>query len=520
MDSKNEKALNRLIMYEKIKRFRQEHRSIRWIARNLNLNFRTVRKYLEMDQLEFEQFTDKNLSRPFILNPYKDFIVKKLSQYQDTPAAQMHDLLKENYPDFPKVSPKTVYNYVMKIRQDYNLPMIAENKRQYNALPDTPPGECGQVDFGHTNLRTGDGKRITVHFICIILCHSRYKFVWFQDRPFTSSTAIEGHEKAFNFFHGIPKKMIYDQDAVFLYDENAGDYHMTQLFDIYVKGRPFDVIYCRPADPESKGLVENCVKYVKRNFLLNRQYSTLENLNKEAIAWLERTGNGMIHATTCKVPFDEWCKECNYLLPYIPMTVPEVKNGYKVYRTNCVKYHGNSYSVPLGTYKDESTRAYLSEENGDLIIRDEDDKLLARHTMPSGRGHTITNTNHMRDKSVSIATMCDNMIEQFTNKNNIVIFLSKIKERYPRYVRDQLSILNSCITTYGIELADKVLGECIKCNLFSANDFKQIISSNPVVEQNDTEEIKPLGDSKTKLMVNIEPRKSSIEVYDELFNNR
>ena len=44
-----------LIMYEKIKRFRQEHRSVRWIARNSDLDFRTVWKYLEMDQLDFER---------------------------------------------------------------------------------------------------------------------------------------------------------------------------------------------------------------------------------------------------------------------------------------------------------------------------------------------------------------------------------------------------------------------------------------------------------------------------------
>lgn len=57
MTTKDYKALSRLIMYDKIKRFYEEdHQSIRWIARELNLNFRTVKKYLEMDQREFEQF--------------------------------------------------------------------------------------------------------------------------------------------------------------------------------------------------------------------------------------------------------------------------------------------------------------------------------------------------------------------------------------------------------------------------------------------------------------------------------
>lgn len=82
---------------------------------------------------------------------------------------------------------------------------------------------------------------------------------------------------------------------------------MTTVFDSYVKSRPFTPIFCRPADPESKGKVENCVKYVKQNFLQNRQYSRLEVLQEEGEAWLNRTGNMMEHGTTCQVPYEVWC---------------------------------------------------------------------------------------------------------------------------------------------------------------------------------------------------------------------
>ncbi len=52
-------------------------------------------------------------------------------------------------------------------------------------------------------------------------------------------------------------------------------------------------IFGRARDPESKGKVENRVRYVTHNFLLDCQYSTLEILNEEALAWLERTGKGL-----------------------------------------------------------------------------------------------------------------------------------------------------------------------------------------------------------------------------------
>lgn len=518
MTEKENKALDRLIMYDKIKKFHNvDHRPIRWIARELKLNFRTVKKYLEMEQREFENYSDKVINKPHILEPYKDFIVGKLNQYQDTPAAQMHDWLKEYHPNFPKVAPKTVYNYVMKIRQEYNLPKISEAERQYASLPETPAGQDAQVDFGHTKLRKSDGSRIVVHFIAILLCHSRYKYIWFQEKPFTSETAVMGIEKSFAFFHGVPKNLIFDQDAVFLYDENLGDYRMTQVFESYVKSRPFHVCFCRPADPESKGKVENVVKYVKQNFLLNRQYSTLANLNNDACAWLDRTGNAMVHNTTCKVPYEEWCQECKSLLPYIPVTTPETKDGHKVLKTNSVKYRGNTYSLPLGTYRGEDTRVYLSEENGELIIRDIDDTVIARHLMPSGRGHMVINKNHTRDTSISVNENCEYVKSLFGNKEAIGVFLLHIRERYPRYMRDQLSVLATCVNKYGQKRADEVLTLCVQNRLYSATDFKEIISTSPIPEDGSMASIKPLGDTTTKLMANVEPNRSSIDVYEDIF---
>lgn len=518
MTEKDHKALSRLIMYDKIKRlYEVEHRSIRWIAKQLGINFRTVRKYLKMDHREFESYSDKVISRAHILEPYKDFIIGKLSLYPDTPAAQMHDWLKECHADLPKVAPKTVYNYVMKIRQEYNLPKVCENERQYAALPETAPGEYAQVDFGQTKLRRSDGNRIRVYFIAILLCYSRYKFIWFQDKPFTSETAVTGHEKAFAFFRGVPKNLVYDQDAVFLYDENVGDYRMTQVFENYVKSRPFRVIFCRPADPESKGKVENVVKYVKQNFLLNRQFSSVDNLNAEALAWLERTGNAMIHNTTCKVPYDMWCRECKDLLPYIPVTAPEAKSGHKVLKTNSVKYRGNTYSLPLGTYRGEDTRVYLSEEKGDLVIRNIDDAVIARHLIPAGRGQMVINKNHARDTSVSVSEKCEYVKGLFTDQESVCIFLARVRERYPRYMRDQLATLINCVTKYGQKRADEVLAECVRNKLFSATDFKEIITSGPAPCAEDITVIKPLGDATAKLMVNVEPNRSSIDVYDDLF---
>lgn len=519
MTEKDYKTACRMITYERIHLLRDvEHRSIQRIADELELNFRTVKKYLEMSPEEFEKFSDRINQKPYSLEPYKEFIVKKLSKFSDTTTAQMHDWLKEYYPDFPQLSPKTVYNYVMKIRSDYSIPKVTAKERQFKALPLTPPGMYAQVDFGHKKLRTSSGKMHTVHFMAMLLCNSRQKFIYFQDKPFTAETAVIAHEKAFEYFKGIPKNIIYDQDAVFLYDENIGDYVMTEVFRSYVKSRPYNVIFCRPADPQSKGKVENCVKYVKQNFLHNRAFTTLENLNKEAVAWLNRTGNMMIHGTTCKVPYDEWCKECKELHPYYPVTGMRQADGHQVIKTNSIKYRGNIYSVPLGTYRDDTSRVLLSEEDGDLVIKTMEGKVIARHIIPAGRGNTVINESHYQDTSTRLQDLIDEVAGLFSDEAGITLMMAELRARYPRHMRDHIATLQTCIVKYGQEAADKALAKCLENRLYSANNFKSFIQAAKSPAPEPAPEIKPLGDDAARMMANFDPGRSSINTYQGVWN--
>jgi transposase len=71
-------------------------------------------------------------------------------------------------------------------------------------------------------MRTKDGKRRNVYFYSIVLSRSRYKYFQLRIKPFTSKTSIQAQEAAFEYFAGVPKKIIYDQDSVFINDENLG----------------------------------------------------------------------------------------------------------------------------------------------------------------------------------------------------------------------------------------------------------------------------------------------------------
>src|SRR5699024_4186245 len=105
----------------------------------------------------------------------------------------------------------------------------------------------------------------------------------------------------------------YDQDNLIAVNENAGDLILTNDFQIYVKERKFRVYLCRKADPESKGKVENVVKYIKHNFAKHRIFNTIGDWNDRAWSWLERTGNYNVHNTTKKRPFEVFTLEKQHL---------------------------------------------------------------------------------------------------------------------------------------------------------------------------------------------------------------
>ena len=131
---------------------------------------------------------------------------------EDASAAQVHDWLKEHHSNFIDVNEKTVFNFVLYVRNKYGIPKPFNN-REYEQVDELPFGKQAHVDFGEYNMTTDEGKRKKIYFFSMVLSRSRQKFVWFSGNPFTTLEAITAHEKAFYYLEGIPGRMVYDQDA-------------------------------------------------------------------------------------------------------------------------------------------------------------------------------------------------------------------------------------------------------------------------------------------------------------------
>src|SRR5205823_1657236 len=176
----------------------------------------------------------------------------------------------------------------------------------------------------------------------------------------------------------------------------------------YTREKEFKLHFCRKSDPESKGKVENVVKYVKQNFLYNRPFVDIEVLNCEAHSWLGRTANHIVHNGTRKQPVMEWEIEKPFLrqLSSLPARKTEPVL-YTVRKDNCFSYKGNFYSLPLGTYKGKGSQVKVVIESNHLVVYNLNEVLLCKHVIDLGKGHKVINTDHKRDKSSAIGELIE-----------------------------------------------------------------------------------------------------------------
>jgi len=477
MDDQQKNFLNDWMMYHEI----CQRQRLGWkpphIAAFLNLDARTVKKYLAMTEDEYWVYREKLEQRSKKLTAYEDFVVKRLTDCDEASAAQVHDWLKEKYPEFPDVDGKTVYSFVLMVRQKHNIPKVFTS-RMYEQVKECEYGSQAQADFGEFNMTDVLGKRRKVYFFAMVLCRSRYKFVEYSDKHYTTQTTILAHEAAFFFFGGYVKEIVYDQDKLLLTDENLGELILTQAFQAYQKDRGFAFRFCRKSDPESKGKIENVVKYAKYNFLRGRKYCDLHTLNKEGIDWLHRTANAKVHSSTHKRPVLEYAIEKNYLLPLKPsfMTEP-VRHEYSVRKTNVINYQGSEYSVPAGTFRPPQTIVYVERSGEEIIIYNTSSQEISRQTVSPLKGTQVRNNNHYRDHDQPVRELVAKTADLFTNPKMATDYLGEVWHSHRRYARDQFTQIARVCAKYSPQELEEALTYCVNEKLYQASDFEPVLLS-------------------------------------------
>ena len=514
------KLMDLLIMFYEIHRFKREGFSDAWIGRHLVLDRRTVKKYLDMNEEEYLSFKDNGQSRKRLLDPYEDFVRVRLEECPDASAAQVHDWLKEHFKDLIGVNEKTVFNFVLTVRGKYDIPKLF-HYRDFGKVEELPYGKQAQVDFGEYHMTTEEGTRKKVYFFAMVLSASRQKCVVYRDSPFTTRAVIDAHEQCFIFFMGLVEQVVYDQDKLMLVSENHGDLLLTVEFRSYVNYRGFSLHFCRKSDPQSKGKVENVIRYIKYNFLRGRKYINTPVLNQQSGQWLSRTANAKIHGATRKIPQEQWEQERAFLKPLeVPYHAEHGHQWYGVRKDNTIAYKGNFYCLPRGTYTGPQTRVIVKLIGDYIVLSNANQNEIARYKCATGKGKQIGNNNYNRDYSFKIDKLMDQIAADFNDPVIAREYLNQIRKDNPRYIRDQLMLIKRQKHMYGMKLMEQALGFCIQNKIFKATDMESVAKkihaqiNSPTPERPESIQVKSFSKSAFK----ITPEKSSISDYKNIMN--
>ena len=514
--------LKKYLMWYKVNELFSKGLKKTQIALTLGLHRQTVSKYLSMSEAEFMSSQSYDRCYGHKLDAYEQFTVNELRQWPFLSAPQIHDRLRENFEDLPKVTEKTVFNFVSRIRKSHNIPKEAEKSyRPYEKLPETPYGEYAQADFGERWMKDASGRSVKVYFFALSLSRSRYKFVFYSKTPFTSALAVYAHELAFRFYGGIPRKIVYDQDKVFLVDENLGDLVLTARFRSLVRECGFEAVFCRKSDPESKGKIENVVKYVKYNFLRGRFFTDIDTLNRDGLAWLERTANGSMHHGTHKVPSEEFEEERKHLLTYVGTPTPPVETlaPHHVRKDNVINFRGNYYAVPTGTYRGPGTLVHLLVQDDSLtIFSAETGKVIATHRMAAGKGSLVSNGTLRRDREAALTDYEAMLRGELPSEAIVDEYLTELRRHKPRNLRDNLQIIKRQHQRYSGEAIIEGMRRCHESGVYNARDLMSVIESIRISRSDPLRQPDaPLQTLPQANLIGLTPEKTDISSFNKLF---
>ncbi|MSQ28420.1 MAG: IS21 family transposase [Dehalococcoidia bacterium] len=219
-------------------------------------------------------------------------------------------------------------------------------------LPDPPPGQVAECDFGRLGYLTDPetGQKRLLWALLVVLAYSRHCFVWplYQQ---TLEEVIAGFEAAWFFFKGIPRTLVIDNFPAAVAGPHPLDPQLTRAFLEYSQRRGFLADPARPYHPKDKPKVERGVPYVRERFYKGGTFHDLADVRTQAQHWCVEVAGQRIHGTTRRLPlvvFQE--EEQAQLLPYDgePYAMPDWRAA-TVHPDHHVAYRYALYSVPAAS---------------------------------------------------------------------------------------------------------------------------------------------------------------------------
>ncbi len=362
-----------------------EHMSQRQIAKILGISRNTVAKYCEggtYPGLRASYQREASVITPEV----KAFIENCLRQDATEPNRKQHHTARRIYDRLVEEcgftgAESTVRHIVHKLRGNLSevyVPLRFE------------PGEAMQIDWGEADAII-DGERTHLFTFCARLAYSCAPFAICFPRPNTEAF-LEGLAKAFEFFGGVPRRVIFDNAKVAVKSGSGKLAIPQEAYASFAAHYCFKPDFCNVRSGNEKGLVENLVGTIRRSVLSPvPQAKSLDALNEmlkdKCSKYIELHRIDSRQKSVAEMYQEDKAKLCQR--PQIPYDFRELEIC-RISAYSTARFDTNDYSVPvLYAGRDATLRA--SAEKVDVYI---DGKVVATHTRCYGRHKHIYQLLH------------------------------------------------------------------------------------------------------------------------------
>ena len=321
--------IDRRTIFE-IHRLRNEGLSKQKIAKTLQINRKTVRKYLK----------DPNPEKPIItraskLDPFKEKIDRFLKIDPTVSAEVIRQSLAQQGFDGGITIVKA---YLRGIRKSLK-------KKEAFIRFESAPGQQCQIDWGHFgSIDYGNTKR-KLYVLAVIESHSRLLYLEFTHTQ-RQETLHRCLLNAFLFFKGTPKELVTDNMLTAVTERDGVLIRFNEAFLDFL--RPFAIVpkACNVRSPHEKGKVEKgAIHYIRYNFFPLRSFTSLKDLQAQADHWRDHVANVRIHSTTGERPINRFKPEA---MRPMPPLLPDCRDTApaKVHPDFSIRFDANNYTVP------------------------------------------------------------------------------------------------------------------------------------------------------------------------------
>ncbi|NOR12538.1 MAG: DDE-type integrase/transposase/recombinase [Candidatus Aminicenantes bacterium] len=421
-------------MYKQIQTFKRQGHSKKEIITVLEKDPKTVAKYYRMDERDFRCYRQQHMFRDKMLEEYeKDILeVYETNEFAKLNMSSVYDYLEERYGELP-ANEQTLRNYISYLIQTDKL-RLDERLRIYTKVPELPFGRQMQLDFGQYRCRSG----LKLFIFAAVLSASRYKYIIFQGHPFRTTEVIDHLLSCFDYFGGVPGELVIDQDRLMVVSENAGDIIYTDDFKYLIEEQEIRMYVCHKDDPETKGKIENVIKYVKCNFFGIRDFKSLEEANTGVFKWLKRRANGKISQATKKIPAILIENEREHLRPVRNSIFRKGsligREERNVNEKDRISVNACGYQLP-SKYRNKTVEVYVTKDKVfvfDIYTGEE----IVEYDLSLIPGKVISKREYRRENEKTLQELKDYVIGMFKDEN-WKRFIARNFQAFPRYIRDQ-----------------------------------------------------------------------------------